>query len=144
LPWLRAAVGASGTVVGLDVTTEMLNEALRLGRGSLANLVVADAVRLPLASASHDGVFAAGLLSHLPDPVSGLRELARICRPGARVALFHPIGLAALARRRGHDLDPHDIRSEQRIESAFSTSGWRCEMVDDAEDRYLALAVRQA
>jgi SAM-dependent methyltransferase len=144
LPWLRAAVGPSGTVLGLDVTPEMLAEAGRLGRRSSADLVVVDAVRLPLATASHDAVFAAGLLSHLPDPVAGLSELARICRPGARLAVFHPIGRVALASRRGHELGPQDIRAPEHIKAALSDTGWRCELVDDGEARYLALAVRRA
>jgi SAM-dependent methyltransferase len=142
LPWLRAAVGPGGTVVGLDVTVEMLREAAGHGRGELAGLVLADALRLPLSSGRVDGVFAAGLLPHLPDPVSGLAELARVCRPGARLVLFHPIGRAALARRHGHEPDPEDIRAPGPIRAALAAAGWDCERVDDAEERYLTLAVR--
>ncbi|HEY8692016.1 MAG TPA: class I SAM-dependent methyltransferase [Chloroflexota bacterium] len=49
LPFLRAAVGAAGDVVGLDLTPEMLAEAHRLGRDQLAHLLVADGERLPFA-----------------------------------------------------------------------------------------------
>jgi SAM-dependent methyltransferase len=143
IPWLRAAVGPTGTVVGVDVTVEMLGEAARRGRAELGALVLADAMRLPFADESHDAVFAAGLLPHLPDPITGLRELARICRLGAHLALFHPLGRSALARRRGHEPDPADIRSEARIRSALGTAGWSCEVVDDAEERYFVLATRQ-
>jgi SAM-dependent methyltransferase len=68
LPFLRAAVGATGTVVGVDVTAEMLATATRLGRRSSGVLVMADAVRLPFRDESHNSVFAAGLLPHVPDP----------------------------------------------------------------------------
>jgi ubiquinone/menaquinone biosynthesis C-methylase UbiE len=139
---LRAAVGPGGTVVGVDLTGEMLAEAARRDRRSLAALVLADAMKLPLASGSLDAVFAAGLLPHLTDPVAGLAELARACRSGCRLALFHPIGRATLARRHGHEPDPEDIRSETRIRIALERTGWRCESVDDAEARYLVLAVR--
>jgi ubiquinone/menaquinone biosynthesis C-methylase UbiE len=142
LPSLRAAVGSAGTVIGVDLTGEMLAQAARRGRGSLAALVLADAMKLPLATGSLDAVFAAGLLPHLTDPVAGLAELARVCRRGGRLALFHPIGRATLARRHGHEPDPDDIRSEARIRTALARTGWRCESVDDAEDRYLVLAVR--
>lgn len=142
LPWLRAAVGATGTVLGVDVTVEMLAEAARRGRHPLAALVVADAAALPIATAGLDGVFAAGLIPHLADPVAGLAELARVCRPGARLALFHPVGRAALAKRRGHDIDPSDVRAEPAIRIALVAAGWRCEQVDDSADRYLTLAVR--
>lgn len=142
LPMLRAAVGPTGTVVGADLTAEMLAEAARHGRASLAALVLADAMRLPLATASVDAVLGSGLLPHLPDPVAGLTELARVCRPGARLALFHPLGRAALARRRGHEPDPDDLRAEHRIRPALAAAGWACESVDDGDDRYLVLALR--
>jgi SAM-dependent methyltransferase len=138
---LRAAVGDGGTVLGLDLTPEMLAEASRRGRDRSATLVRCDVSRLPLASESVDAIFGAGLLPHLADPVAGLRELARVSRPGARLALFHPIGRAALARRRGHTLDPDDLRTEPRIRAALATAGWQAELVDDGEDRYLVLAV---
>lgn len=143
LPPLRAAVGSNGTVLAVDVTVEMLQEAARLGRGSLAALVLADVTALPLATESLDAVFAAGLVSHLPDPLAGLVELARVCRDGGRLALFHPIGRRALARRHGRELGSDDIRAEASIRRLLQAAGWRCPLVDDAQERYLVLAVRQ-
>jgi SAM-dependent methyltransferase len=139
---LRAAVGSAGTVIGLDLTGEMLAEAVRRGRGELATLIVGDAAALPFGTGALDAVFASGLVPHLADPVAGLAELARVCRPAGRLALFHPVGRVALARRRGHEPDPDDIRTPANITAALAAAGWRCDSVDDAEDRYLALAVR--
>jgi SAM-dependent methyltransferase len=139
LPVLRAAVGATGTVVGVDLTAEMLAEARRRGR---SGLVRGDALHLPLRTGSCDAVLASGLVSHLADPAGGLRELARVARPGAQLALFHPVGRAALARRHGRQLDPDDLRSEPRIRRLLADVGWECTAVDDAEDRWLVLAVR--
>ncbi|HJQ47228.1 MAG TPA: class I SAM-dependent methyltransferase [Amycolatopsis sp.] len=142
LPELRDAVGAAGTVLRFDVTVEMLAEAAARGRRDAAALVLADAVHLPLATGSLDAVFAAGLVTHLPDAVAGLSELARVCRPGGRLALFHPVGRTALARRQGRELTPDDLRAEPNIRAALAASRWRCDRVDDAEDRYLTLATR--
>jgi SAM-dependent methyltransferase len=142
LPPLRDAVGPTGTVFGVDVTAEMLAEAHRRGRGAVAALVLADAVRLPLPNRVLDGVFAAGLVTHLPDPVACLAELARVCRTGGRLALFHPVGRVALARRQGRELDPDDVRSPDRIRAALAATGWHCDLVDDADERYLVLATR--
>ncbi len=106
LPFLYDAVGPQGLVIGLDVTVEMLQvAATRPGY-----VVQADASWLPLATASCDAFFAAGLLHHLPDPSAGLRELARAARPGARLGLFHPIGRAALAARHGSVPSTTDFR----------------------------------
>jgi SAM-dependent methyltransferase len=120
----------------------MLDNAAALGRASSGALILADVMRLPLADSSVDAVFAAGLLPHLDDSVGGLRELARVCRPGGRLVLFHPIGRAALARRHGHELNPDDIRAEPHIRAALASAGWRCERYEDGDARYLVLASR--
>jgi SAM-dependent methyltransferase len=142
LPELRAAVGTGGIVVGIDITVEMLTEAARPGRGDTAALVLGDALRLPLATGGLDAVFAAGLLPHLKDSVAGLTELARVCKPDARLVLFHPVGRETLARRHGHDLEPADIRAEPNIRAALAAAGWHCDRVDDGPARYLVLATR--
>jgi SAM-dependent methyltransferase len=143
LPYLRAAVGPRGTVIGLDLTVQMLAEVRARQRDTTpGGLVLADGARLPLQTASCDSLFAAGLLHHLADPLAGLREFARVCRAGARLALFHPIGRVALAARHGGVPDPDDIRGAAALSVAGRTSGWEVEDVYDGPDRYLALAVR--
>lgn len=83
LPALRRAVGPHGTVVAVDLTPEMLREARPRAQASRAGLVLADARVIPFADRRADAIFAAGLIMHLPDPVAGLGELARITRPAA-------------------------------------------------------------
>ncbi|GLY07129.1 class I SAM-dependent methyltransferase [Actinoplanes sp. NBRC 101535] len=46
-----------------------------------------DATSLPFAAGSYDGVIANHMLYHLDDPDAGLREFARVLRPGGRVAV---------------------------------------------------------
>ncbi|MEW1654813.1 methyltransferase domain-containing protein [Streptomyces sp. NPDC093707] len=143
LPALRAAVGTRGTVLGADLTPEMLTAAVRAGRDACADLLLADVARLPLPSSALDAVFAAGLLSHLPDSAAGLSELARVVRPGGRLALFHPVGRAALAARKGRRLTPDDLRAEPQLRPLLARSGWDLVQYTDEDTRYLALAVRR-
>ncbi|MFJ5937671.1 class I SAM-dependent methyltransferase [Streptomyces sp. NPDC093071] len=145
LPPLRAAVGPSGTVIGADLTPEMLERAVRAGRDGADGgaLLLADVGRLPVRGGALDAVFGAGLVSHLTDPAAGLRELARVVRPGGRLALFHPIGRAALAVRHGRPLTPDDLRAEPRLRPLLAETGWRLVDYVDEDARYLALAVRE-
>ncbi|WP_225821508.1 class I SAM-dependent methyltransferase [Streptomyces naphthomycinicus] len=144
LPPLRAAVGPSGVVLGADLTPAMLQAAARAGRDRDGRLLLADVAALPLRSGCLDAVFAAGLIAHLPRPADDLRELARAVRPGGALALFHPIGRAALAARHGRRLTPDDLRAESNLRPLLARSGWRMTSYVDEDSRFLALAVREA
>ncbi|WP_407911877.1 class I SAM-dependent methyltransferase [Kitasatospora sp. NE20-6] len=140
LPLLRAAVGPSGTVLGVDLTPEMLAQAA--AHRAEAALLLADCARLPLRDGVADLVFGAGLISHLPGPAEGLRELARVTRPGGVLALYHPIGRAALAARHGRRITPDDLRAEPSLRPLLAASGWRLTAYTDTDERFLAVAVR--
>ncbi|MEU5319964.1 class I SAM-dependent methyltransferase [Streptomyces sp. NPDC021056] len=144
LPPLRTAVGPSGVVLGADLTPAMLQAAVRAGRDRDGQLLLADVAALPLRAQSLDAVFGAGLISHLPDPAENLRELARVVRPGGTLALFHPIGRAALAARQGRRITPDDLRAEPNLRPLLAGSGWRMTSYADEDSRFLALAVRDA
>ncbi|MFJ2006150.1 class I SAM-dependent methyltransferase [Streptomyces chartreusis] len=144
LPPLRDAVGPSGVVLGADLTPAMLEAAARAGRDADGLLLLADVSALPVRSESLDAVFAAGLIAHLPNPAENLRELARVVRPGGTLAVFHPIGRAALAARQGRQITPEDLRAEPNLRPLLAGSGWRMTSYVDEDDRFLALAVREA
>src|SRR3954470_5806468 len=78
-------------VVGLDQSTAMLDAA----RARLADdaeldgrvsLVAGEAERLPFADGEFDHLTFTYLLRYVDDPAATLRELARVVRPGGRVA----------------------------------------------------------
>ncbi|MER6380585.1 class I SAM-dependent methyltransferase [Streptomyces sp. NPDC001250] len=140
LPPLRAAVGPSGVVLGADLTPAMLEAAVRAGRDRDGRLLRADVAALPFMSKSLDAVFAAGLIAHLPRPEANLRELARVVRSGGTLALFHPIGRAALAARQGRQITPGDLRAEANLAPLLIRSGWSMTSYVDEDNRFLALA----
>jgi len=143
LPPLREAVGPSGVVLGADLTPAMLTAAVRAGRDRAGQLLLADVARLPLRTESLHAVLAAGLVAHLPDPVVNLHELARVVRPGGTLALFHPIGRAALAARQGRQMTSADIRAQANLGPLLSASGWRLTSYADEDARFLVLAERR-
>ncbi|WP_326557491.1 class I SAM-dependent methyltransferase [Micromonospora sp. NBC_01796] len=143
LPALRDAVGPYGVVIGLDLTPQMLTAARAHAGRAAADLLLGDARNLPLADASVDAVFAAGLLTHLPDSEAGLRELARITRPGGRLVLFHPSGRAALAARHGRPLRPDEPLAEAPLRRSTGLTGWHLNRYDDPPHRFFATATRR-
>lgn len=86
-----------GTVVGIDISTGMLEKA----RQHHHRLVRGDSTRLPFADASFDTVFARALLHHLPDPEQGVREILRVLKPGGELVVLdtHKTFLSTLPRQ---------------------------------------------
>lgn len=80
-------------VVGMDISPRMLRKAAakaqRLGRN--IDLVLADAQRLPFRDGAFDGAAATFVFCSVPDPVTGLEEVNRVVRPGARVDLLEHV-----------------------------------------------------
>ncbi|MEP6651624.1 MAG: methyltransferase domain-containing protein [Lapillicoccus sp.] len=80
---------APGRVVGLDAVPEPLDAARANAeaRGdTTTEFALGDVYDLDLADDSVDVVHAHQVLQHLSDPVTGLREMRRVCRPGGVVA----------------------------------------------------------
>jgi ubiquinone/menaquinone biosynthesis C-methylase UbiE len=143
VPALRQAVGAAGVIVAVDVTTEMIQAAHVAGRAPLAHFIVADVHQLPLADGCVDAIHAQGILPHLADPASALREWHRVARPGALLAVFHAIGRVALAAIHKRTPSDDDVLASGRLARTLDDSGWTLESIDDAPERFLALARRR-
>lgn len=70
-------------VVGVDVSREMLREAVRLqGQAARPTYAVGDILRLGLADGSVDAITMGYGLRNTPDLNAGLREIFRVLRPG--------------------------------------------------------------
>ena len=108
---------ADCTVVALDQSPEMLAAARArfANAGARVELVQGQAEELPFADGSFDALTFTYLLRYVDDPPATLRELARVVRPGGRVAslefgvppraapraawrLYTALGLPALGR----------------------------------------------
>lgn len=87
-----AELGAS--VLGLDLTPEMIEVARRLARERGLTTVefgLGDAEHLPVADGEFDRVVCRIALHHFPDPGQATREMARALKPGGRLVLVDNI-----------------------------------------------------
>ena len=85
---LRSRLGCS--VVGVDQSREMLAVA-HARVDAEVDLVEASAEELPFEEAAFDGLTFTYLLRYVDDPAATMGELARVVRPGGRIAMleFH-------------------------------------------------------
>jgi hypothetical protein len=88
---IQAAEQAGCGVVGVDLSERSVaaagEAAVAAGLGDRVRFVVGDAEALPLEDASVDGALCECALCTFPDKPRAAAEIARVLRPGARVAL---------------------------------------------------------
>lgn len=87
---LRNAVGPTGTVVGLDFSAEMVQQATRLIRDynwSNVHAVRGDATQAGLASDTFDAVIAPLALSTMPNVQRALENIQDALRPNGRLVV---------------------------------------------------------
>jgi len=85
---LARTPGFSGWVLGADFAEAMLRAGRSKATGRAVFGVTADAVALPLQSASVDGAIVAFGVRNLADLDAGLREVARVVKPGGRFVIL--------------------------------------------------------
>lgn len=80
-------------LTGIDISPKMLQRAHRRAKrdGRDITLEVADAEMLPFTDTSFDCVTATCVFCSVPDPVEGLREVARVYKPTGQVLLVEHV-----------------------------------------------------
>jgi arsenite methyltransferase len=87
---LARAAGPGGLALGVDISEPMLARAVRAAAGPQTGFLRADAQRLPLRDETVDAVVSIAALQLIPDPVAAVAEMARVLRPGGRLAVMVP------------------------------------------------------
>lgn len=131
-------VGATGKVIGVDMTPEMLTKA----RGNIASYTrqtglnnvefrLGEIEHLPVADASVDVVISNCVLNLAPDKASVWQEIARVLKPGGRVAASDLALLRPL---------PDAVKSD--VESLVGCVAGAC-LVDETRDQATAAGLTE-
>jgi SAM-dependent methyltransferase len=119
---LAGLVGAHGTVVGIEPSATMLDEARRRTGESSHNVEFrsGDIARLDFDDATFDGVTCERVFQHLDTPDAALAELVRVIRPGGRIVVIDTDwGMHAI-----HGADPQLTSRVVQCWAANAANGW--------------------
>ena len=145
------ALAPGGRLVSTDVAPEMVEAARRraaeLGQEELVSFAVEDMQSLSFADASFDGAVCRWGLMLVPDMQSAAREIARVLRPGGRIALAvwadpddndwmtasgrSALELGLVERPDPDAPGPFRLAREGALESLLAEAGLRVEQVED-------------
>ena len=104
---LAAAVGPDGVAIGIEPNPGLRAVAEERSADSRVRYTEGDALALPLPDGSVDVVWCERVLQHLPEPDKAVAEMARVLRPGGRVALLDTDWASTIL----HPGDPDVVRA---------------------------------
>ncbi|MBV1875800.1 MAG: methyltransferase domain-containing protein [Cycloclasticus sp.] len=82
---ISLSIGASGSVVGVDMADNMIESARKLcAQNASVTFEHGDAMSLPFSNNSFDAVVSTQVYEYVPDLDAALAEFARVLRPGGR------------------------------------------------------------
>jgi demethylmenaquinone methyltransferase/2-methoxy-6-polyprenyl-1,4-benzoquinol methylase len=152
-----AETETSVSVVGLDPSANMLavgrEKVTKKSLGERIELVQGDAQALPFADDSFDSTCIAFGIRNVPDRAQALREMARVVRPGGRIAILElsePRSglLAAFARFHIHTVVPYvgallsgvkEYQYLQRSIAAFPPADEFAQLMNDSNLKVLGV-----
>ncbi len=141
VPHLLRAVGSTGRIVAIDLSSEMLEVARQKGFPPSVTFLQADAHDLPLPDADFDRVICNAALPHFEDHTRSIREMVRVLRPRGILVISHPIGREAvnkLHREAGGPVEDDRVPAPEAMLALLQEAGLTEVWVIDEPEFYLA------
>jgi len=121
LPARIAAACPHLTVDAVDLAPEMIDRARARPDASSVSFTVADVADLPFPDATFDLVVSSISQHHWVDPAAGMREIARVLRPGGQAWIYDFRPALGRAERATGTLPP---QTRVRRQSPLPDSSW--------------------
>lgn len=141
-------VGEGGLIVGYDGSRSMLDHALREDSGEQPEqlaYVHGEATELPFKAKSFDSVCCFAALNMFPEPMATLSEIARVLKPGGRLALLTSNissgGVVSLTARGFGLVSGMKMFHEDQLRDALEARGFTIEVHEAAGATQLIGAV---
>jgi ubiquinone/menaquinone biosynthesis C-methylase UbiE len=95
----RSAASVAASVVGIDLSLEMIRKAQQMADGfANVHFEIADSEHLPFEDGAFTAVLCSNSFHHYPDPARAVREMARVLAPGGRLVIGDACSDRAAAR----------------------------------------------
>jgi demethylmenaquinone methyltransferase/2-methoxy-6-polyprenyl-1,4-benzoquinol methylase len=138
---LSEAVGPSGTVTALDISSKMI-DVCKAALGSAPNVSIARAALedYPFQGKRFDLIICHQVFPHFDDKPCALRTMRGLAAPGGKLMVFHLKGSEFIndLHRKIHPAVTHDaMPSEDEQRRMFSEAGFRIGVFTDEAEGYL-------
>lgn len=147
IPQLLRAVGPSGRIVAVDLSSKMIEAAQQKDFPPRVTLLQADVHHLPLPDADFDRVICNAAFPHFEDRARSLQEMIRVLRPGGLLVISHPIGREAVNarhRKAGGPVGEDRVPAADAMRRLLHEAGLVEVMVIDDPEFYLASGHRNS
>ncbi len=140
IPYLCGEVEASGQILAVDLSFQMLRQANRKPRRDTDIIVQADVHFLPFANETVDRVICFAAFPHFTDKAKALREMSRVLRHDGILIIAHLLSREELAKH--HSAHPDVARDtlpdNHRMRSLFMNAGLFPLEIVNKPGKYLA------
>ena len=126
LPYMKEAIGPKGTLVAMDFSSKMLEQARLRQNVDEKILINASVAAIPFHPDRFDRVTCFSAFPHFPDKARALFEMVRVLRTGGKLSIAHLHSVEEIHQLHqqvggpvAHDFLPHP----ERIRSLMADSG---------------------
>lgn len=145
IPHLLRAIGPSGNIVAIDISSEMLEKARGKRYRNNVRFVLASIENSGLPNECFDKIFCNAVYPHFENKQKALSELKRILQDGGALIISHPIGrekVNSIHRKSSSVVAEDRVPSAAKMREILGEAGFERVSVIDEPEFYFAFALK--